>query len=220
MRDKDQILLEDIYTSIMEAAVIMNDPQSLIGKIVEVHPAIAGTPQSNPYFMGWSIKIDKVIHTARTLHLKDCYADIKHDKVNKFQRNLEKGQKTPNVLVRGTIVDIDFSTDKLKELLSQGDWKSATYNPHKHPEYIYKDKLPEWWNTDERFAHSGARDKESVKKRYLAMKEREQEPYEYNTLSKKDKPEDNISKFMAQEILLKQYLNRGEDYMWVKGVHY
>ena len=44
----------------------------------------------------------------------------------------------------------------------------------------------------------------------------QQENFEYNEVSKKISP--NLSSFNCDEILLKQYMNRGEDYMWVKGV--
>lgn len=224
MKDKDQILLESIYDQICEAAVTMENPQSLIGKMVEVHPAIKGTPTSDPLFMGWSIKVKtperpngQVLHTARTLYLKDCYAELNHEKINKKIRNPEMGQKSPIILLKGTIAQIDFPIEELKKFLAQGDWKSATYNPHKHTEYVYKDKLPDWWDTDERFAHvqTGG---DFVKNRAQAMIEKEKEQFEYNNLSKKETPEDTISKFRTKEILLKQYLNRGEDYMWVKGV--
>jgi hypothetical protein len=221
VRNKDQILLENLYNSILEAKVVMEDPKSLIGQIVDVHPAISGTPESDPMlYMAWSIKslaTGKVIHNTRILLLKDCTAIIDHDKVKNFQLSPNKGTKTPNLLVRGTVLDIDFDMSKISNILSNGDWKSITYNPHKHREYVYKDKLPEWWNTDERFPHDNPRIPDLTKKRLEASEERSKENFAYNELSKKD-PNENISKFSCENILLKQYLKRGEDYMWVNGV--
>jgi hypothetical protein len=114
-------------------------------------------------------------------------------------------------------VDIDFDMSLIPDIVSKGGWKSVTYNPHKHTEYVYKDKLPDWWNTDERFPHDNPRVPDLVGARNKASKEREMENFQYNELSKKDKDK-NISRFEADFILLKQYLKRGEDYMWVKGV--
>lgn len=219
MRNKDQMLLENLYLSILEGKVIMDNPESLVGETVFIHPAIAGSPESDPtHYMSWSIKKDKIIHNARTLLLKDCSAKIDHDLVAKFQRNPEKGQKTPNLLVKGTIVAVDFDMNDIPSILSNGDWNSVTYNPHKHTEYIYKDKLPEWWDSDERFPHDNPRNPNLVSDRNKASREREKEKFPYNELSKKDS-EQNISRFSCDYILLKQYIKRGEDYMWVKGVH-
>lgn len=232
MKDKDQILLESIYEQICEKAVEMDEKmvQTLVGQTCEVHPAIQGIPDPNDpknLFMGWSIKIKtperpngQVVHTAKTLYLKDCYAELDHPKINKVIRNPQIGRKQPIILLKGTIARIDFPIEELKKFLAQGDWKSATYNPHKHTEYVYKDKLPDWWDKDERFPHyqKNKNDETFIPNRIQGMLDREKEQFEYNNLSKKEKPEDTISKFRTKEILLKQYLNRGEDYMWVKGV--
>jgi hypothetical protein len=217
MKDKDQILLENIYELIYEEKAIMANSHELIGEKVEVHPAIQGTPEKQPLYMAWSIKLNKiVVHNTKTLLLKNCTSTIKHDKINAVQLNPKLGQKTPNILVTGTIVDLDFGFDKIPNIISSGDWKSVTYNPHKHSEYIYKDKLPEWWNSDERFPHDNRRIPDMLINRIKAREERGRENFEYNEVSKKISP--NLSSFNCDEILLKQYMNRGEDYMWVKGV--
>jgi hypothetical protein len=222
MRSKDQILLENIYALILEAKVVMENPQQLIGKKVEVHPAISGTPESDPmYFMAWSIKAPvgldwKVVHNARTLLLKNCKATIEHDKVGKVQLNPNIGRKTPNLLVTGTVVDLDFDFNKIPSIISNRDWMSVTFNPHKHSEYVFKDKLPDWWNTDERFPHDNRRNPNMVSDRLKAGEERKKEGFQYNELSKRISKD--LSSFECDEILLKQYLKRGEDYMWVKGV--
>jgi hypothetical protein len=217
MRNKDQILLEGLYDLIYEAKVVKDNPQELIGKTVEVHPAIAGTPETQPLYMAWSIKEnDIVVHNAKTLLLKNCTSEIKHDKINAIQLNPKLGKKTPNILVKGIVVDVDFDFEKIPSIISRGGWKSVTYNPHKHSEYIYKDKLPEWWNTDERFPHDNRRSPDMLINRIKAGEERRKEGFGYNEVSKKISPE--LSRFECDEILLKQYMKRGEDYMWVKGV--
>lgn len=216
MRDKDQILLENIYNLLNEAQPTMSNPRELIGQVVEIHPAIKGSTD----FMKWSVKLDKVVHGAKTLLLKDVHAVLDHEKISKKIRNPELGQKSPIILVKGTVVDVDFPIDKLNQLISQGDWKSVTYNPHKHTEYIYKDKLPDWWNTDERYPHTSNISPSDVKRRTQAMQEREKENFPFNELSKKSSPQDTKSSFNSQYAILKQYSNRGEDYMWVKGVHH
>lgn len=204
----------------------MPNHRELIGKKVEVHPAIQGTPESDPdRYMSWSMKIPfsvngktvwKVVHNARTLLLRDCRADVKHSDLAKVQLNPEYGKKQPNLLVEGTVVDVEFDMSKIPSILSSGDWKSITLNPHKHPEYVYKDKLPEWWNTDDRFPHDNPKIPNLVSNRLKASEERRKEGFEYNEVSKRISPE--VSIFECDQILLKQYLKRGEDYMWVKGV--
>jgi len=230
MRDLDHLLLEMAYDMVVDketSKVIHPNPKELIGKFVKVHPAISGTPESDPkYFMAWSVKTKseeldnkgkekwKVAHNARTLLLKTCKAEIDHNAVAKHQLNSKiRGKKTPNLLVEGTVVDIDFDFNKIQSILSQGGWESATYNPHKHDEYIYKNKLPDWWNTDERFHHFKRGGEEE---RLKAGIEKRKENFPYNNISKKIN--ETTSRFDADYCLFKQYLNRGEDYFWVKGV--
>ncbi len=226
MRSKDQILLENLYQLIYEEKVVMENPQELIGKKVQVHPAIQGTPESDPnHYMAWSIKelVEengklkwKVVHNARTLLLKNCSAEVKHSDLSKVQLNPAYGKKKPNLLVEGIVEDVEFDMSKIPSILSSGDWKSITLNPHKHPEYVYKDKLPEWWNTDERFPHDNPKIPNLVSDRLKASEERRKEGFEYNEVSKRISPD--LSRFECDQILLKQYLKLGEDYMWVKGV--
>lgn len=224
MRDRDQILLEAAYGLICEAPVVDPNPRRLIGQKVEVHPALTGSPE-DPRWFSWSIKVPvredgkikkKVVHSAFTLRMENCEADIDHKAVAAFQLNPENGRKTPNLLVKGTIVDLDFDYNKIPTILSEEGWQSVTYNPHKHSEYVYKDKLPEWWNTDERFPH--VQSKVDTKVRLSAKEERSKENFEYNELSRRIS--ENISHFKAREMLFKRYAVRGEDYVWVKGVHY
>ena len=83
MRNKDQILLENLYDYIYEAKVVMPNHRELIGKKVQLHPAIQGTPESDPdRYMSWSMKTFgyengkpkwKVVHNARTLLLYPKY---------------------------------------------------------------------------------------------------------------------------------------------------
>jgi hypothetical protein len=230
MKNKDQILLESLYQLIYEAKVVKDNPQELIGKKVQVHPAIQGTPELDPSkpnnrYMAWSMKTLesengklkwKVVHNAITLLLKDCSAEVKHSDLAKVQLNPEYGGKQPNLLVEGTVVDVEFDMSKIPSILSSGDWKSITLNPHKHPEYVYKDKLPEWWNTDDRFPHDNPKIPDLVSNRLKASEERRKEGFEYNEVSKRISPD--LSRFECDQILLKQYLRRGEDYMWVRGV--
>jgi hypothetical protein len=80
MKDKDQILLENIYELIYEEKAIMANSHKLIGEKVEVHPAIQGTPEKQPLYMAWSIKLNNiVVHNTKTLLLKNCTSTIKHD---------------------------------------------------------------------------------------------------------------------------------------------
>jgi hypothetical protein len=226
MRNRDQILLESLYLSMLEEESkkpVMEKPESLIGQVVQVHPAISGTPETEEYFMAWSVKVYvpevkkwMVRHSAKTLLLKDCKATIEHDKVAGYQLDPSKGQKTPNLLVTGTVVDVSFDMNEIPSILSKGDWSPVTFNPHKHSEYVYKDKLPEWWNTDERFPHDNRRSPNMISDRLKGSDERRKEGFEYNELSKRIS--ENLSKFECDYILLKQYLKRGEDYMWVRGV--
>lgn len=215
MKDKDSMLLENLYLNIQEARKPITDPSSIIGHVVEIHPAIEGTPDSNPLYMAWSIKLNgKVVGTAVNLLLSDCVGTIPHTDVNKKQRSSEDGRKTPNILVKGKVVDVNFPSEKLNGLISSGGWESVTYNPHKHTEYVYKDKLPEWWNTDKRFFDNTQGFKE---RRHQAMIERQKENFPFRELSKMG--EGNVSSFKSDYVLLKQYLKRGqEDYMWVKGL--
>ena len=113
-------------------------------------------------------------------------------------------------------MDVSFDMDEIPSIVSKGGWSPITFNPHKHSEYIYKDKLPEWWNTDERFPHDNRRSPNMISDRLKGSDERRKEGFEYNELSKRIS--ENLSKFECDEILLKQYLKRGEDYMWVRGV--
>lgn len=221
--DRDSNLIFEAYESFIslyEASLkpIILPKESLIGRKASIHPVVSVDPMNEDY-MKWSVKIGGyVIGYASTIHLKDCYSEIKHHLIDKSIRSKEhgKGQKAPIILLEGIIENIDFPVEELYGIVKSGDWKSVTYNPHKNDEYIYRACLPDWWNSDERFwdVEKGKRG-ENVPIRQQAMIDRHKKFEDECTLSKRS---GDISYFHAGEALLKQHDSRNEDYMWVRGV--
>lgn len=227
MFDKDSSILYERYMDVLFNEALLQPVsiprEELIGQMVEVHPVVSPSPHEE-YYMRWSIKLLKgkglVIGYAQTIHLKDCYSQIKHKLINNKIRSREegKGQKTNIILLRGTVVDFDFPVSKINNRIR--GFESVTYNPHKHDEYLYTNCLPDWWHTDERFwdVNQGP---ERVRKnpiRQQAMIDREQKFEDKCQVSKK--VSDELSYFKCKEVVGKQHNVRGEDYMWVKEVFY
>ena len=193
--------------------------EQLIGKVVDIHPVVSPNPDEDDY-MRWSVKLKGiVIGYAETIHIKDCFTDIKHNIINNSIRSkvLGKGQKAPVILLRGTVVDVDFPVSEINNRI--GGFDSVTYNPHKHDEYLYANCLPDWWHSDDRFwdVTKGER-AAKVPVRQKGMEERERKYEEKCEVSRK--VSETLSYFKCKESILKQHNVRGEDYMWVKDVHY
>ena len=223
MFDRDSYFLYERYQQVLfhEASLkpITKPKEELVGEIVDVHPVVSPSPDEDDY-MRWSIKYKGlVIGYSETVHLKDCFTEIKHDLINSSIRSkvLGKGQKAPIILLRGKIVDIDFPISELKSRTT--GFESITYNPHKHDEYLYVNCLPDWWHTDDRFwdVTKGER-KLKVPIRQKGMEERESKYEEKCEVSRK--VSENLSYFKCKESILKQHNIRKEDYMWVKDVYY
>ena len=206
MRDRDTILLGEMYDNILEES-IMSDPKLLIGEKVKIHPSV-----HKNYL--WSVSHNNVVvFYANTIHLKDCTFPINHDRVNASVRNKQTGAiKGVNVWIFGEVVDIEFPESEL----NTNGFKPITYNPHKNPNYIYKDSsLPSWWCSDKRFSTS--KDKAAIPARTQAMIEREKDPENLAAHVVASNNDTGIVTFTAQEMLGKQHI-ACDDYLWVKGV--
>lgn len=223
MIDRDSYFLYEMYRQVLfnEASLkpITLPKEELIGKSVDIHPVVSPNPDEDDY-MRWSVKLKGlVIGYAETIHIKDCFTDIKHHLINASIRSkvLGKGQKAPVILLRGIVMDVDFPVSDIKRRTAGFD--SVTYNPHKHDEYLYANCLPDWWHKDERFwdVPKGERPAK-VPIRQQGMSEREQKYEEKCEVSRK--VSEQLSYFKCEESILKQHNIRGEDYMWVKGVYY
>lgn len=217
MRDKDQIILESLYEFVILERKNLEGGQEYIGKVAAIHPVIK-VGKSNPDYMKWAVAIEGLgyVGDVPTIHLENIESTLEHNKIDSTIRSDKNGKKAPIIKVKGIIKDINFPTSDISKKLSDGSWDSVTYNPHKHPEYVYRNSLPQWWCQDERFEDSRG-DKDFIQNRLKAMKEKLQDP-EFSKIRVLSKRQGNISSFKAKEAILKQHPICEEDYMWVKEV--
>jgi hypothetical protein len=217
MFDSDSKLIYEAYMDLEKFQV-----KDLRGEIVKIHPN-AGADPTDDTFMEWSVFINRDgghrrIGMVKNIEISDCVAKIDHKDVNANQRSEEGGAKSPNVYVFGKVVDYDFSDDELNKKLSSDNWTSITYNPHKHPEYLKTDCLPDWWY-DPRFfpVERGKRSSDEYRKgRRDAMKEFENYEFSKDCIVSK-KISETTSGFKANRCILKQHatFDKREDYMWI-----
>lgn len=189
-----KILCEGIYT----------------GEQTLVHPVIKVAPSHEDY-MKWSFRINgKHEDEATTIHLKDTTMTINHKSVDKSIRNPEDGRKRPIILLKGEIVEIDFDETELQQKV-QG-WVPVTYNPHKHPEVVFTDSLPDWWCNEIDFQDKLPRQQFNVDRREAMVRyaDHPDQPTQVTTRS------GDKSVLVAKEAILKQHKVCDEDYMWVK----
>jgi hypothetical protein len=217
MRNKDQILLENLYEFILFERKNLEDGKEFIGKTISIHPVIK-VGKTHPDYMKWAINVDGLgyVGDVSTLHIKNVKSIIDHNKIDRTIRSDEDGNKAPLIKLYGELIDVNFSMEELRKKLSNGSWESVTYNPHKHPEYVYKRGLPSWWCGDERLGDNrGTPD--FVKNRINTMKEvmNRDDFKSIQTLTQKS---GNISSFISDEAILKQHPTCNEDYMWIKGL--
>jgi hypothetical protein len=217
MRNKDQIILESLYDFVILERKNLEGGQEYIGKVASIHPVIK-VGKGHPDYMKWAVAIEGegYVGDVPTIHLENVESSLNHGIIDRTIRNEKDGKKAPVIKVKGIIKDINFPLSILSEKLSSGSWESVTYNPHKHPEYVYKDSLPSWWCEDPRFEDSRG-DKNFIQNRIQAMKERLQDP-EFSNIRILSQRSGNISSFRAKEAILKQHPKCDEDYMWVKGI--
>ena len=218
MFDVDSRLLWEAYMDLQKFGI-----EDLRGMPVKIHPNAGADPSDNT-FMEWSIFVKKEgsyrrIGMVKNIEISDCVGIIDHKDVNAKQRKEGGGAKTPNVYVTGVVVDYDFAEDELNGKISKGNWTSITYNPHKHPEYLKTDCLPDWWYSDVRFypVEQGKRSSEEYKTgRAKAMEEYSN--YEFPSDCIVSKPiSETESGFEADRCILKQHaiFDKREDYMWI-----
>lgn len=215
MRDNDSLILESLYDSILFERKNLEDGREYIGKLVSIHPVIK-VGKTHPDYMKWAIyeKNAGYVGDVPTLHLRNVSSDIKHKTIDNSIRSEKDGNKAPLIKLTGELVDLNFSLDELREKISNGSWDSVTYNPHKHPEYVYRDGLPSWWCGDERLGDNrGTPD--FVQKRIKVMKEVMKRD-DFKDIRLFTQKQNDISSFQAQEAILKQHQICDEDYMWVK----
>ena len=227
MFDKDSSLIWEAYLyleKIEKEDFKKFNIDDIRGEVVKIHPN-AGANPTDDSFMKWSVflnrggsyrRLEKGL--ADNLEISDCVAKIDHKDVNAKQRSEQGGAKSPNVYIFGKVVDYDFSEDELNEKLSSDNWTSITYNPHKNPEYLKTDCLPDWWY-DPRFFpvdRSKRSSDEYRQGRRDAMKEFEN--YEFSKDCIVSKPiSETVSGFKANRCILKQHAvyDKREDYMWI-----
>ena len=216
MFDNDRILIWEAYMDLEKFNV-----KDLRGESVKIHPN-AGADPTDDTFMEWSIFINRDgyrrIGMVKNIEISDCVATINHLDVNAKQRSGEGGAKTPNVYITGKVIDYDFSEDELNQKISSGNWTSVTYNPHKNPEYLKTDCLPDWWY-DSRFfpVEKAKRSSEEYRTgRGEAMKQYSDHDFPSNCIVSKRMGE-NISGFKSGRCILKQHsvYDKREDYMWI-----
>ena len=214
MFDNDSVLIWEAYMDLDKFGL-----KDLRGQIVEIHPNAGANPTDNT-FMEWSVLIkNRKIGMVKSIEISDCVGIIDHSKVNSSQRKEGGGPKTPNVYVEGIVVDYDFSDDILNQKLSEGSFTSITYNPHKHPDYLKTDCLPDWWYKDVRFypVEQGKRRSEEYRiGRAKAMEEYSKHDFPSECIVSKPISE-KISGFKADRCILKQHAtyDKREDYMWI-----
>lgn len=215
MKNKDQAFLESLYDLILLERKNLEDGKEFIGQLVEIHPVIK-VSKEHPDYMKWSIKLfnGPYVGDVSTLHIKNVKSIINHSIIDRTIRSEDKGNKQPYIKLYGELIDVNFSPNEIKNKISKGSWESVTYNPHKHPEYVYKKGLPSWWCNDIRLSDNrGTPD--FTKTRIIAMKEvmKRDDFKSIKTLTQKS---GDISSFNAQEAILKQHPICNEDYMWIK----
>lgn len=217
MKNKDQILLENLYQQILFERKNLEDGKEFLGKMVQIHPVIK-VGKDHPDYMKWSIKLvdGRYVGDVSTLQIKNVKSIIDHSLIDRTIRSEDKGNKQPYIKLSGELIDVNFSLDELRNKLSNGSWESVTYNPHKHPEYVYKKGLPSWWCGDERLGDKrGTPD--FTKTRIGAMKEVMNRD-DFKSIKILSHRSGDISSFSCEEAILKQHPICDEDYMWVKGI--
>lgn len=209
------------------------DPLKILGKQVSVHPAIR-KGDANPKFMEWSVKVheptEQMVRAYRRkeiefpsvadfafVHLKDVLLEIKHNAIDNSVRNPEDGKKRPIILAKGTLIDYGNVIQRPKG----GGWKSITYNPHKHPEYVENPKgMPtDWWHDHDTypgFKPSASRVDGGVAQRIKDMQAvaaRDDQPVAVTR-----KSSNGVSRATASEAMFNQHDFTPQEYMWVKGM--
>jgi hypothetical protein len=216
MRDRDSLILESLYGSIILERKNLEEGEEFIGKLVSIHPVIK-VGKSHPDYMKWAINVENVgyVGDVPTLHLKNVKSIINHNIIDRTIRSEKDGNKAPLIKLYGELVNLNFSLNELEKKISNGSWDSITYNPHKHPEYVYRDGLPSWWCNDERLGDNrGTPD--FVENRIKAMNEVMNRD-DFKSIQLFTQKSDGVSSFQAQEAILKQHSICNEDYMWVKS---
>ena len=214
MFDNDSVLIWEAYMDLEKFNL-----KYIRGMDVTLHPNAGANPNDDT-FMEWSVFIKKrKIGMVKNIEISNCIGTIDHKDVNEKQRKEGGGAKTPNVYVEGIVVDYDFSDDILNQKLSEGNFTSITYNPHKHPEYLKTDCLPDWWYKDARFypVEQGKRASEEYKTgRARAMEEYSKHDFPSECIVSKPISETK-SGFKADRCILKQHAayDKREDYMWI-----
>jgi hypothetical protein len=232
MIDRDSILLQEAYQVILEQSLNKED---YIGRYVICHPNKNEGARWATWF--WKkgtkhIPSGQRLFLADTIHLTDCEVFIPHYETDKTLRNVEKPVKAVLTYATGKLVDFNFPEEKLNQIVSSGGFKSVSYNPGKHREYVYKDEnLPSYWHSTPELDETGT--PESVIRRGETMKKINQHP-EYskaNVVNKnrmieyiknKEKHQGQQGYFYCDEMVAKLHSPQDvqKDYMWVKGVHY
>jgi hypothetical protein len=219
MFDKDSSLIWEAYMDLEKFGL-----DDIRGMEVKIHPN-AGANPSDDTFMEWSVFVKKDgsyrrIGMVKNIEISNCIGVINHKDVNAKQRSEGGGAKTPNVYVVGVVKDYDFSPEELDNKLSLNNWTSITYNPHKHPEYLKTDCLPDWWYSDSRFypVEQGKRSSEEYKKGRADAMEKYKiwEPESEDCIVSRPIGS-NESGFKANRCILKQHAvyDKREDYMWI-----
>jgi hypothetical protein len=234
MRDKDFKLLQEAYQLVFEQNINKED---YIGQYVICHPnKNEGARWSTWFWKKGSSHLPngRRLFLADTIHLEDCEVFIPHYTTDDTLRNFEKPAKNVYTYATGKLLDFNFPIEKLNQIVSSGDFKSVSYNPGKHREYVYKDeKLPSYWHNTPELDNTGT--SQDVKKRGEVMKSISQSPeyHDANIVNKNRKIEYFNKKeekylqgeqgyFYCDEIVAKLHSPQDiqKDYMWVKGVRH
>jgi hypothetical protein len=199
-------------TFLNESNLQIETPKSFVGEATAIHPVIKVAPSHEDY-MKWSFRISgRHAGDASTIHLKDVRCAINHTAIDRTIRNPEDGRKRPIILLEGTIEDIDFPLEDIKNRMNTGTWHSVTYNPHKHPEFVSRKNLPAWWCGEPRFQDKMPRSDFNIERRE-AMVDYRNHPDQPLPVTHK---QGSRSMLTAKEAILKQHNTCNEDYMWIK----
>lgn len=151
------------------------------------------------------------------VHLTDVFLQINHNLVDKSVRNPALGKKAPIILAKGTLAGYG---NAMKEPVGSG-WKSVTYNPHKHPEYVENPKgVPtNWWHDYEKyqgFHPSASRVAGGVERRIRDMQSVASHPEQPVAVTRKNTQ--GYSNASASEAIFHQHNFTPREYMWVRGL--
>jgi hypothetical protein len=224
MRDKDFNLLQEAYQLVFEQNLNKED---YIGQYVICHP----NKNENGRWATWLWKRGtehqprgQRLFLANNIHLADCEITIPHYKTDLTLRNVERPVKAVLTYATGKLVDFNFPEEKLNKIVSSDGFRSVSYNPGKHREYVYKDEnLPSYWHTTPELDETGT--PESVLRRGEAMKKINQHP-DYNKANivnnNRMKERGEQGYFYCDEMIGKLHSPQDiqKDYMWVKGVRH